>query len=105
MQEYPHQEFPLRQVSSDFGEAHENAILRRINSSKKNKPEKRQQMLDAALLDALSKYDYGRLAGNHDGPPLQGARLYEVTWQFDDPAKSIADSPDQQNLIYEIEHS
>lgn len=102
-QEDSYQEFPLHQVSKDFGGSREKAILGRISRTKKNKPEKRQQMLDDALLDALSKYERGRLAGEHDGPPLQGTGLYEVTWQLDDPAKSIADSPDQQKLIHEIE--
>ena len=59
-------------------------------------------MMNDALLDALSKYESERLAGKHDGPPLQGIRLYEVTWQFDDPAKSVADPPDQQELVYEV---
>jgi len=54
------------------------------------------------LLDALSKYESERLAGEHDGPPLQSTRLYEATWQLDDPAKSIADPPDQKKLIDEV---
>jgi hypothetical protein len=101
VQEDAHQEFPLRQVSSGFGGVRENSSLRLI--SRRIKPEeRRQQMLNDALLDALSKYEQRRLAGKHDGPPLQGIRLYEATWQLDDPAKSIADSPDQQKLIYEV---
>jgi hypothetical protein len=76
--------------------------LQDISRSQEIKPEERQQMLDGALLDALSKYEYGRLAGRHDGPPLQGIRLYEATWQLDDPAKSIVDPPDQQKLIHEV---
>ena len=103
--ESPHQEFPLRQVSGDFDEATADAATRKISSisrSKDIKSEERQQMLDGALLDALSKYENGRLAGKHDGPPLQGIRLYEATWQLDDPAKSIVDPPDQQKLIHEV---
>ena len=102
MQEDSHQEFPLRQVSSDFGGGRETSSLQDISRSQEIKPEERQQMLDGALLDALSKYEYGRLAGRHDGPPLQGIRLYEATWQLDDPAKSIVDPPDQQKLIHEV---
>ena len=102
MQEDSHQEFPLRQVSSDFGGGRETSSLQDISRSQEIKPEERQQMLDGALLDALSKYEYGRLAGKHDGPPLQGIRLYEATWQLDDPAKSIVDPPDQQKLIHEV---
>ena len=101
-QEDSHQEFPLRQVSRDFGGVRETESLRNISRSQEIKPEERQQMLDGALLDALSKYEYGRLAGRHDGPPLQGVRLYEATWQLDDPAKSIVDPPDQQKLIHEV---
>ena len=102
MQEDSHQEFPLRQVSRGFGGVRETESLRHISRSQRFKPEERQQMLDDALLDALSKYEYGRLAGKHDGPPLQGIRLYEATWQLDDPAKSIEDPPDQQKLIHEV---
>jgi hypothetical protein len=100
--ESPHQEFPLRQVSSDFGEVRETASLRRISRSNEFMPEERQQMLNDSLLDALAKYEDGRVEGEHDGPVLQGVRLYEATWQLDDPAKSIADPPDQQKLIDEV---
>jgi hypothetical protein len=105
--ESPHQEFPLRQVSGDFsfGEVRENAIFRRISRSKEFMPEERQQMLNDSLLDALVKYEDGRVAGEHDGPALQGIKLYEATWQLDDPAKSIADPPDQQKIIHEIVQS
>jgi len=103
MQEDSHQEFPLRQVSRGFGGPRETQSLGYISHSPKIKDKERPQKLNDALLDALSKYESGRLAGQHDGPPLQGTRLYEVTWQFDDPAKSIADPPDQQKLIYEVE--
>ena len=102
MQEDSHQEFPLRQVSSSFGGIAEKQSLRRISYSKKIKTKERPQMLNDALLDALSKYESERLAGKHDGPPLQGIRLYEATWQLDDPAKSIVDPPDQQKLIHEV---
>jgi len=105
MQEDSHQEFPLRQVSSNFGGVRETESLRNIIRSQEIKSEERQQMLDGALLDALSKYENGRLAGKHDGPPLQGIRLYEATWQLDDPAKSIVDPPDQQKLIHEVERT
>jgi hypothetical protein len=105
MQEDSHQEFSLRQVSRDFGGVRETESLRNISRSQEIKSEERQQMLDGALLDALSKYENGRLAGKHDGPPLQGVRLYEATWQLDDPAKSIVDPPDQQKLIHEVERT
>jgi hypothetical protein len=105
MQEDSHQEFPLRQVSSNFGGVRETESLRNISRSQEIKSEERQQMLDGALLDALSKYENGRLAGKHDGPPLQGIKLYEATWQLDDPAKSIVDPPDQQKLIHEVERT
>ena len=101
-QEDSHQEFPLRQVSRGFGAPRETQSLWYISHSQKIKAKERPQMMNDALLDALSKYESGRLAGQHDGPPLQGARLYEATWQFDGPAKSIADPPDQQKLIYEV---
>ena len=104
-QEDPHQEFPLRQVSRDFGGVRETESLRNISRSQEIKSEERQQMLDSALLDALSKYENGRLAEKHDGPPLQGIKLYEATWQLDDPAKSIVDPPDQQKLIHEVERT
>ena len=102
MQEDSHQEFPLRQVSRGFGGTRETQSLGYISHSKKIKSKERPQMLNDALLDALSKYESGRLAGEHDGPPLQGIRLYEATWQLDDPAKSIVDPPDQQKLIHEV---
>jgi hypothetical protein len=101
MQEDSHQEFPLRQVGG-FGGVRETQSLRYISYSQKIKPKERPQMLNDALLDALSKYESERLAGEHDGPPLQGTRLYEATWQLDSPTKSIADPPDQKKLIYEV---
>src|SRR5215217_672703 len=105
MQEDSHQEFPLRQVSGDFDEATADAAGREIYSigrSKNIKPEERQQMLDGAMHDALSKYERRRLAGEYEGPPLQGIRLYRATWQLDDPAKSKADPPDQLKLMHEV---
>src|SRR5829696_4332798 len=65
MQGDSHQEFPLSQVSGDFDEATADAAGREIFSisrSNKMQPEERQQMLDGAMHDALSRYERQRLA-------------------------------------------
>lgn len=98
----PHSEILLH--SSDytepFGRYRLEAAFWRIAS--KPDPEKRQQSLNEALLDFLLRYEKQRLDEQHDGPPLQSARLYEQEWQLDARAANVY-QPNHRELIAEVE--
>jgi hypothetical protein len=83
-----------------FNKARFTMALRRMES--KRNPEKRSRLLKEALLDSLKRYEKLRLAGLHDGPPLQGARLYRVEWQID-ARLGRPDLPDHRKLIAEVQ--
>jgi hypothetical protein len=51
-------------------------------TSSKYDSKRGERALDRALRDRLMSYEDLRRAGLHDGPPLQGVRLYEETWQL-----------------------
>jgi len=103
-QEEPHQEVPVRdyQYIQPFPRSRFHSALKWIYVKTARNPEMRQQMLNEALLDSLQRYEERRLAGRHDGPPLQGMRLYGVQWQLDARAEN-ADHPDQRVLLAEVE--
>jgi hypothetical protein len=76
--------------------------FRKIN--KTSDPEKRQQLLNEALLDSLKRYENLRLAGRHDGPVLQSMRLYKVSWQINARKKKVKkNQPERRELIAELE--
>ena len=56
--------------------------------------------LSRALEDLLVRYERGRAAGRHDGPPLRSVRLYREDWtlRFD---LSNRDTPDTRSLVSE----
>jgi hypothetical protein len=103
-QEEPHQEIPLRdnQYVQPFARSRLHSALKWIYIKSERNPEKRQQMLNEALLDCLKRYEELRLAGRHDGPPLQGMRLYGVRWQLETRAGNV-DQPDYRKLLAEVE--
>lgn len=97
-QEPPYHEIPLRgSYIQPFDQARLNAAFRRINSK-----EKREHLLNEALLDSLTRYEQLRLAGRHNGPPLQGVRLYKMRWRLDNQAENV-DRPDRWELVAEVE--
>ena len=61
----------------------------------------REQLLGDALRDVLRRYEERRLAGQHDGPALQGVKLYRLYWKLDPWARNI-DRPDGKNLIFAV---
>lgn len=63
-----------------------------------------QQLLSEALRDCLARYEALRLAGRHEGPPLQGIRLYRLSWELDPWARNI-EQPDRRDLILGIGRS
>ncbi len=74
--------------------------LRKMES--KPNPEKRSQLLNEALLDSMKRYEKLRLAGLHDGPPLQGMRLYQTEQQLNAQTEN-ADQSEHRELIAEVE--
>ena len=60
-------------------------------------PNKRDQ-LRLALLNCLERYDAGLEARRHEGPPLQGIRLYSLEWQID-PWAANRDQPSRTLLL------
>jgi hypothetical protein len=99
-QEAPHREVPMRNSIRDsayiepFDSGRLRAALSRIASTPD--PEKRSRLLNEALLDSLKRYEKLRLAGLHDGPPLQSMRLYRTERQLDTQTES-------RELIAEVE--
>ena len=96
----PHDEIPLR---GDYIRPFDNSRLRwafeRLMSEED--PEMRQEVLDEALRDCLARYERARLARRHNGPPLQGVRLYRLRWRLH-PLAENRDQPDHRDLIYEV---
>jgi hypothetical protein len=63
-----------------------------------------QQLTREQLLEVLTRYEKLRLAGLHDGPPLQGIRLYQLQWTINTRADNI-DQPSSKELVAEAEKS
>lgn len=57
--------------------------------------------LKHSLTDMLQRYEELRRSGDHDGPPLQGLRLYQLVWKDIDPEHFKPTGPDQRRLISE----
>ena len=55
---------------------------------------------DDMLRDYLARYERRRAAGEHDGPPLRGVRVYENGWLMDRDASNVA-TPERRTLLYE----
>lgn len=107
LQEEPHQQFPLRgSYIEPFQEDRLISYVQRIengaNYQLKTDPAKRQQLLNDATRDLFVQYETLRQAGRHDGPPLQGIRLYHLYWQLDPRAENV-DQPDHWELLAEYE--
>jgi hypothetical protein len=99
----PQDEMPISQRHiKPFNQSRYRAALRKMES--KRNPKERSRLLNKALRDSLKRYETLRLAGSHDGPPLQGVRLYRVEWQLDSQGRK-ADLPDHRKLIAEAEQS
>jgi hypothetical protein len=60
-----------------------------------------QTRLRRAMSDCLRRYEERRRHGDHDGPALDGIRVYRVTWRLQ-PWAQNADIPDQMELIAEV---
>jgi|SRR5215203_268461 len=98
--EKPHHEFLLAdEYIRPFSESHLSSLLKELES--KRDPAIRSRLLNKALLVSLRRYEKSRLAGNHDGPPLQGIRLYFEEWEFDARAQTV-DQPDHRKRIFEV---
>lgn len=57
--------------------------------------------LRQALADILRRYEIRREAGEHEGPPLRGLRLYTVTWDLEPYAANL-DHPRSRELVAEV---
>jgi hypothetical protein len=76
------------------------AALRRMQSE--HNPKKSSRLLNKGLLDSLKRYEKSRLAGRHDGPPLQGLKLYKVKG-YSEAGLDNVDRPDDRKLVAEVE--
>ncbi len=56
--------------------------------------------VNCAVGALLAIYETNRRSGVHDGPPLVGLRLYEVTWRLDPQLENL-DAPDRRELVSE----
>lgn len=89
------QEIPL--LAPEYIQPFDQSRLPKALSQMRRNPDK----LREALRDCLMRYESLRLAGRHQGPPLQGIRLYRLEWQLDPWARN-ADRPDRRTLILEV---
>jgi hypothetical protein len=55
----------------------------------------------AALEDTLRRYEARRIAGQHSGPPIDGIRLYTLSWDLEPYAANI-DRPRSKTLVAEV---
>jgi hypothetical protein len=104
--EEPHQEIPLsrpqyNQALQPFNSYQLGGALGQMITKTRGDVEKRQQMLEEALLDILQRYETLRLSGTHDGPPLQGIRLYATQWERLDAWARDVDQPSSRQLVVE----
>ena len=74
--------------------------LKRMQSE--HNPKKSSRLLNEGLLDSLKRYEESRLDGRHDGPPLQGLRLYRVKGYPEAGVENV-DRPHDRKLIAEAE--
>jgi hypothetical protein len=104
-QEEPHDEILIPTDRGDYIQPFEPSMfltaLKRIQSE--NNPKRSSRLLNKALLDSLKRYEKFRLAGRHDGPPLQGLRLYRVKKGDPEAGVENVDRPDDRKLIAEAE--
>lgn len=68
---------------------------RRTKSAPQSAP-----LMPSTVKSLLAHYETRRHAGEHEGPPLAGLRLYSVQWQID-PELSNLNVPDRRELVCE----
>lgn len=61
----------------------------------------RALFLESAVKDCLKRYETGRRAALHHGPPLYCMRLYRAEWALDPSAKNV-DQPNRRELVIEV---
>lgn len=64
----------------------------------------RENRLDEAMENCLTRYEALRREGRHDGPALVGMRLYRLTWTLQSSADNV-DRPDRKELLAEVHGS
>ena len=63
-------------------------------------PNLKRPRVPGVVTHLLTHYEERRVRGLHAGPPLNGLRLYEVTWRLD-PKLSNLDKPEKRELVFE----
>jgi glucosyl-dolichyl phosphate glucuronosyltransferase len=58
----------------------------------------RRSLIHEQLRDCLDRYEQRRAAGQHDGPRIDGVRLYEMEWTLDADAANVS-APDSKRLV------
>jgi glucosyl-dolichyl phosphate glucuronosyltransferase len=61
----------------------------------------RRGLAPSMLHGVFELYEGRRIAGEHDGPPLQAVRAYDMTWTLDPQGRNV-DHPDEQRLLAEV---
>jgi hypothetical protein len=91
-------EFPL--IVSEYLQPFDRSRLGASFPTMLRRPD-REKLLRVALEDCLRRYEVHRLASRHNGPPLQGLRLYEMSWKLDPRAGNL-DHPERKDLLFEV---
>ena len=60
-----------------------------------------QSRVETALADVLRRYEARRIAGRHQGPAFEGARLYSLSWDLE-PNGANLDNPRSRVLVAEV---
>ena len=95
-------EQPSREISlmaSAYIQPFDPSRLNRALMRLQQRPD-RELLFRQAIKDCSNRYERLRREGRHDGPPLAGLRLYEVTWRFDPELRNI-NRPDERILLNE----
>jgi predicted membrane protein len=60
-----------------------------------------ENQLTPVMEDCLKRYEALRVSGIHHGPPIQGLRLYRVSWNLSLQADNV-ENPDHKELLGEF---
>ena len=96
------EEFPLSdEISTQYFHPYDNDKVAMGIFWLNNKPD-REILLERALDAIIQRYETNREAGRHNGPLLQGVRVYHEEWDMDPSMKNKGNMPDRRTQLMEV---